>query len=155
MYKLFIYGGMALAGLTLFGKNKISGIAAVAEQLDVSVNKIRQPKIIGNTISLLVDMDIYNPTDQSLTISSGKVLTLKSIRFYDVAGKFLGEAYPNLSGIEVAAKNGRTITNIPAVISLQNVDALFNTMIDTFLGQRQLNYQLTFEALGKSFTINA
>lgn len=156
MIKYLLIGGAALGGLALLTKDKVTGIAAVAKELKVSVTKLKNIKLAGlQALNLTIDLQVFNPTPQNLTISTGKVLTLSKIRFFDRTGKFLGESYPQVSGIEIPAQSGLTVSNIPVVINLQNAGAVLNTLVDTALSQSQLQYELTFEGLGQTFTINA
>lgn len=156
MIKYLLIGGAALGGLALLTKDKVSGIAAVAKELKVNVTKLKNIKLNGlQSLSLFVDLQVYNPTQQDLTISTGKILNLQKIRFFDRTGKFLGESYPQIPGIEIPAQNGINVSNIPVIINLQNAGALINAAADAFLSQSQLKYELTFEGLGQTFTINA
>ena len=156
MYKLLIYGGAALAGLALLGKNKASTLGYVIDKLDVSVKKMRNIKLSGLTVlNLIVDVQLYNPTAENLTLTAGKVVRLVKMEFYDTTGRFLGESYPNIDGIEIPARSGLTLTGIPVKLNLQNADALINAALSSAMSESSLNYKLTFEALGQSFTINA
>ena len=156
MNKLLLIGGAAIAGLALLGKGKASTLGYVIEKLDVSVKKMRNIKIEGfSKLNLTVDVQLYNPTDENLTLTAGKVVRLVKMEFYDRNGRFLGESYPNVDGIQIPARSGITLTNIPVKLNLQNAGALLDAALSSAMSETSLVYRLTFEALGQSFTINA
>lgn len=155
MKNYLLFGGLALAGFTLFGKKKLTGISQVAQQLEVKVKGIKNLKVTFSAIHFNVSIELFNPTDQDLTVHTGKMLTLRSIRFYDQSGKFIGESFPNLNNIEIPAKSGINLTSIPTTINLKNIDAAFNSLVNNALNQQAMKYEMNFEAFGKNFIVNA
>jgi len=156
MKSWLIYGGMALAGFAIFGKDKLTGIAGVGKKIQPKIKGIKNIKFGGNGITFNLDLELVNPTPVDLNVSAGNFISLDKIQFFSKNGVLLGESLPNLSEIEVPANSGIVLTGIPVQISTTNVAELFSA-VSAFAGggTSPLAYKLFFGALGKQFEVNA
>jgi len=156
MKSWLIYGGMALAGFALFGKDKLTGITSVGQKIQPKIKGIKNLKFGSGGITFNIDLELVNPTPVDLDVSSGNLVSLDKIQFFSKNGVLLGESTPNLKSIEVPANSGVVLTGIPVQISSTNVAELFSA-VSAFAsgGTSPLAYKLFFGALGKQFEINA
>ena len=156
MKNILIFGGMAIAGFALFGRNKLTDIVSVGEKIQPNIKRIKNIKFGGSGITFNIDLALFNPTPVALDVSTGNFISLDKIQFFSKKGTLLGESLPGLDSIEVPASSGIVLTGIPVQISTTNVGELFSA-VSAFAtgGPAPLNYKLFFGALGKQFEINA
>lgn len=150
MNKLIIYGGLAL-GAGYFLKRKVGNTLSVANNLEVSIESFKHLKLQNNGVQFQIDARIYNPTDIDLSVQSGGLLKLKQIDFYDQSGQPLGQSFPSVDSVEILAKSGIVLAGIPVTIPYADLGGA----IEAAMQPANLNYKLHFEALGKTFTIDA
>lgn len=155
MKNIIVYGGLAAAGIYFFGRNKVQDIGSVINNLQVKVKAVKNLKLDFKQINFNLDIQLINPTQIPLSVSSGNVITLKQIDFFDKSGKLLAQSYPNISGIEIPSNNGIILTGVPTQILTENVGVIFDGLLNSALSAKSLQYRLHLESLGKTFTINA
>ncbi len=149
---LLLIGGVAF-GAMYFGKQKVTEIKNVVDALLLRVNGIRNFQIETTGVNFDIDLDITNPTKEGLHLSTGNLVTLKRLLFYSESGQFIGESFPNLSGIEIPARGSMNIPNLSTSIDISNIGNLFNSAIGIFIDPSKLNVKAELESLGKTYTI--
>ncbi|WP_271770467.1 hypothetical protein [Aquimarina algiphila] len=153
MKNILLLVGGAVIGSMYFGKQKVTEIRNVIDALLLRVNGIRNFQLESTGVNFDIDLDITNPTEQGLNLSTGNLVTLKRLLFYSESGQFIGESFPNLSGIEIPAKGSMNIPNLSTSIDISNIGSLFNSAIGIFIDPSKLNVKAELESLGKSYII--
>ncbi|GAA4274956.1 hypothetical protein U6A24_12590 [Aquimarina gracilis] len=153
MKKLLLLGGAAFLASTYFGKQKITEIRNVIDSLILRVNGIRNFKFDLTGLNFDIDLNITNPTTENLNLQTGNMITLRRLLFYTDQGEFIGQSFPNLTGIEIPANGTINIANLRTHIDTGNIGTLINNAIGLFIDPSKLQVKAEIESLGKLYTI--
>ncbi|MGB5941251.1 MAG: hypothetical protein WBG71_00050 [Leeuwenhoekiella sp.] len=153
MKKLILYGGLAVAALSFFGKNKISGLGDAIGALQVKFKRFSNMNFKSG-IRFDADVVLLNPTPVDIGLGVGNMVTLSKIVFKDVHGRVLGTSFPNITAIEIPARNGVELEGIPVQLDGDNINNIIKSLFGKGLNPESLKYDLVFTALGQEFTVN-
>lgn len=145
---------VAVAGSAFFGKEKISDLTSLKDQLQFKILNLKNIKFSNGQVIFDVDIKIVNPTSIAIDIP-GKSLLLKTLHFFSPSGQKLAVSNANVSDITLPANGSRTITDVPTVVSLVTVGNSFNEVLDIVSDPKNLKIVADIEIFGKSFTVNA
>jgi hypothetical protein len=155
MKKVLIISALVLSSVVLLAKNKVSQVIsdyeAVFKQLKIKLSGITNVKISNSQLTGQVSLNITNPTTTSVGLDTNTYITLKKLLFYTESGKFIGEALPNISKIELPAQKTTRLSKIPVVVPLGS-DAI-GVGIELLTNSQNLQVQAIIEALNTTYTI--
>jgi hypothetical protein len=143
---------LGATGLVLFGNRQVSGMNHIIQNLKTDIKKIRLKGVTGNNVRLSVDVDLINATSSSLNVP-GKLVTVKTLRFFSPSGKYLGVADINLSNISIEANGVKTLQDIPVVISLRDITSSLPEILDIIKDSSTLVVKADVNAFGMDFTV--
>ena len=155
MKKYIVIGGLALAGYQLFkaGSNKLGSIQNVAKNLIVKIASISTPNIVDGGVTFNTNLSISNPTSEPLNLDGNSIVTISKIDFYTASGDFLGESFPNITGISIPANSTIQIKNVPTFVRVVNFGNLLTNAINIYLDPKQLKIVSTISAFGQKFKV--
>ncbi len=153
MKKILVVGGIFALAATYFGKQKVTEIRNVIDKLLMRVNGIHNFKMDTAGVRFEINLNITNPTNQALSLVTGNMITLKRLLFYSNTGEFIGESYPNLTGIEIPANGNINIPNLKTSIKTANFGNLINNALGVLINPSKLKVKAEIESLGKTYII--
>ena len=145
---------VAVGGSLILGGKKFRGYKNVIDNLEFNIKDVKGVKLQGSEVVFDVDVEIVNPTSTAVNVP-GDLIVVRNLHFFTPSGTKIGVATPNVSNIAMPANGSRTITGIPARVSLTSVGKSFSEVLDVVLDPQKLKVAADLEAFGKSFTVNS
>lgn len=144
-----IVSGLLLGAVALFAYEKIERLKRVFENLIIRPKNFRELKVSLTNISFVVDLLITNPTNENFDVS-GYVATLRRVNFF-YNGNYVGTAKPQISEIDIPAKNQLQLNNIPVVLPAKAI--LQNIMEITAFDLNKLSVEAVVSIAGTEYYI--
>jgi len=155
MKNIIIISALVLGAGFLFAKGKVKNIIAdyekVFKQLKIKLGGIKNLNISNNKLSARVILHITNPTTTSLGLDTNSYITLKKLLFYTGTGKYIGEALPNISNIQLPAQQTISTPEIPVIVPLNN--DIFSIGLELASNSKNIQVKAVIEAFSKTYTI--
>jgi len=148
---LLIAAGLIAGGAILYGIDYVSRMKAVFEAMRIYISRISDVSIGFDKLTFKLSFTIENPTDTGFYLTGAKVATLKSIQVYR-KGHYLGMAQIDLEEIELLPKSFLTISDVPFVISTQNL--LENILSAADFKPEDLTMVAAVDIAGKEYLID-
>lgn len=153
---IVIGGGLVLLSFLAFAANKVKTVQAIFDRMSIEPADISALKVTGSFpnfyINFKLDIKITNPTPLALSVSTGSLAVLRSIKLYR-KGKYLGKADLNISTIDVPANSSTTFKHIPFSVAAQA--ALENAMTIESFDMSELGIVATVVVLGNEYEITS
>lgn len=155
MKKILVISSLVLGAGFLFAKEKVTDVLAdyeaVFKQLKIKLAGINNLNITSNQLTANVTLNITNPTAVNLGLDTNSYVTLKKLLFYTESGKYIGEALPNISAIQLPAQTTITTPEIPVLVPL-NTNAI-TIGLELLGNSKNLQVKAEIEALNTTYTI--
>lgn len=155
MKKTLVISSLVLGAVFLFAKDKVINVLAdyeaVFKQLKIKIAGINNLNITSNQLTANVTLNITNPTAVNLGLDTNSYVTLKKLLFYTESGKYIGEALPNISAIQLPAQSTITTPEIPVLVPL-NTNAI-TIGLELLGNSKNLQVKAEIEALNTTYTI--
>jgi len=155
MKNILIISGLLLTAGVLFAKDKATAVIAnyedVFKQLQIKLAGIKNINISNGMLTANVSLQISNPTTTDLGVDMQNYVTLKKLLFYTESGKYIGEALPNISNIQLPANQTITTPEIPVLIPL-NTNAI-TIGLELLSNSKNIQVKAEIEALNTTYTI--
>ena len=151
--KILVLAGLGIFGAVAFGSKKVSDVSTIAKQLEIGIHKVRRIKGVSSwSLKAVIDVFIKNPTESTLNLNTGGIITLKRILVYNKANQLIAEASTDLDRITVPSKGQYVVENIPIKAELLGV---IKTLLSSNFSLDPEDYTVyaEFEALGRKFTV--
>ena len=149
---LYISSGI-LVGLFVLGKRKYNSVIAILNNLRVNIVGIRNFDINIQRIQFEAQLEIINPTQNSLTLNTYSSVELKSVEVFTIDGQFLGMAQADISEIEIQPQSSYILPfmkyNVPTSGILNNINN-----IETLYNPQNLALKFVLNVLGKRMVID-
>ncbi len=149
---LLLSAGVALT-VAYFGKKKVTEIKDVMDRLKLGVNGIRGIRLSSGGLNFKIDLNIHNPTNRDLVLNTAQIITLSKLSFYAKNGDFLGESFPNITGITIPANNSVNIPDLNTFVKVENFGNLINNVLGIFANPARLEVKAELSAMGQTYTI--
>jgi len=155
MKNIIIISSLIVASAFFLSKEKVKNIISnyenVFKQLKIKLGGIRNLNISNNKLSARVILHITNPTTTSLGLDTNSYITLKKLLFYTGTGKYIGEALPNISNIQLPAQQTISTPEIPVIVPLNN--DIFSIGLELASNSKNIQVKAVIEALNQTYTI--
>jgi len=155
MKNILIISGLLFTAGVLFAKDKATAVIAnyedVFKQLQIKLAGIKNINISNGMLTANVSLQISNPTTTDLGVDMQNYVTLKKLLFYTESGKYIGEALPNISNIQLPANQTITTPEIPVLIPL-NTNAI-TIGLELLSNSKNIQVKAEIEALNTTYTI--
>jgi hypothetical protein len=150
---ILIVSTLLLIGVgVFFVKRKTNQAFTIMENLQIKPIRISNIKLKLNNISFNLDLELFNPTNESLNINTFGLASLTRITLY-YNNIFLGESNVNQENFFINENSSTIIKNIPININTLNI---LDVLPDFISGKPALNKfraNATISALGQDYTI--
>ncbi|PHS04363.1 MAG: hypothetical protein COA88_13605 [Kordia sp.] len=155
MKNIILISGLLLTAGFLFTKNKVKNVIAdyesIFKQLKIKLAGIKNLNISNGQLTARVTLNITNPTTTNLGLDTNSYVTLKKLLFYTESGKYIGEALPNISNIQLPAQQTITSPEIPVIVPLNN--NAINVGFELLTNSKNLQVKAEIEAFNTTYTI--
>ncbi|CAA0216126.1 hypothetical protein [Tenacibaculum maritimum] len=138
-------------GVVIYSVKKVNDLKKIFHSLIVDITNIHNVNINLESISLLLDFTIRNPTNFDFGIKTFQLLKITEIQFFNTNNNsYIGSAKMNISNIVILKKQSIEIKNISIKTP---INKLLNNL-DVFSGNLEnIKIVLVFDSLGKQFKL--
>jgi len=155
MKKILIISAVVLGAGFMFAKDKATKLLteyeSVFKQLKIKLGGISNVNYSNSQLTANVVLHITNPTAINLGVDTNNYVTLKKLLFFTESGKYIGEAHPNISNLQLPAQATTATPAIPVEVPINN--NVFSIGIELMTNSKNLQVKAVLEAFNQTYTI--
>lgn len=151
MKKILVFGTLALfVGMAAYGKNKVTQVKEIVDNLSVFVRDIKNLKFNGKKVNFTLDVVLRNNTSQSFAMLQQSLVKITKVKVFKENGKLLVEADTDISGIDLRPQSETIIQDI--AFESDYLMAVTEYLKNQFKGNYKV--ELTIDAFGKEWVVS-